>query len=193
MTFTLALKAKAPDFSLKGTDGRFYSLESFYSYKGLVLFFSCNHCPYVLGSDPYTKKLAQEYLPKGIAFVAINSNSPKTYPEDSFESMIQRMSREKFPWHYLVDETQEVALRYGALKTPHFYFFNEKRELLYTGRGIDTPSDASKLTQEDLREALDSFLSNKPILKPLTNPIGCTVKWEGQPKGWMPPQACDLV
>ena len=89
---------------------------------------------------------AEKFADKGIQFVAINSNSKNTYEEDSFPNMVKRMEEQKFPWTYLHDETQEVALEYGALRTPHFYVFDKNRRLIYTGRAVDSPRDASKIT-----------------------------------------------
>jgi len=193
MPFTLPLGAKAPDFRLPATDGNTYSLADFADAKALVIFFTCNHCPYVLGSDEVTRQTALKFIPRGVKFVGINSNSANTYPEDSFENMVKRMEEHKFPWVYLRDESQEVALAYGALRTPHFYVFDEERKLVYTGRGVDSPRDTSKMTVNDLENALEDLLAGRPIRVPLTNPIGCNIKWEGKDPHWMPPEACDLV
>jgi peroxiredoxin len=193
MSFTLEIGKKAPDFRLKSVDGNFYSLKDYASARYLVIFFTCNHCPYVVGSDEVTRQTVLEYTPKGVKFVGINSNSPHTYEEDSYENMVVRIQTYKFPWEYLHDATQEVALAYGALKTPHFFVFNEKRELVYTGRGIDNPRDTEKMTVNDLERTLDELTSGKKISEPVTNPIGCNVKWEGKDKHWMPAEACDLV
>lgn len=193
MPFTLPLGAKAPKFSLPATDGNTYTLESFSTSPTLVIFFTCNHCPYVIGSDEVTRKTALAFQDKGVRFVAINSNSKETYPTDSFEHMIERQNEQKFPWVYLYDESQAVALSYGALRTPHFYVFDKERKLVYCGRGIDTPRDASKMSVNDLENALLEHVANKPITKPLTNPIGCNVKWKHHDSHWMPPEACDLV
>lgn len=193
MPFTLPLGAKAPDFSLPATDGKTYSLKDFDNFPTLVIFFTCNHCPYVINSDEITRKTAERFKKDGVAFVGINSNSKNTYPEDSFEHMIERMLLHKFPWHYLYDESQEVAKKYGALRTPHFFVFNKDRELVYTGRGVDKPRHPSEITVNDLENALSEHVVGKKISQPLTNPIGCNVKWEGHDKHWMPPDACDLV
>jgi peroxiredoxin len=191
--FTLELGAKAPSFSLQGTDGKTYSLKDFDKADVLVIFFTCNHCPYVIGSDEITRKTAEKYMPKGVAFVGINSNSEHTVPDDSFDHMVKRMTQHKFPWHYLYDPTQEIAKKYGALRTPHFYVFDKQRKLVYTGRAVDSPRDTSKMTVNDLENALNDLLAAKPVAKPLTNPIGCNVKWEGKDRHWMPEDACDLV
>jgi peroxiredoxin len=194
MTFkAMKLGDKAPNFSLPATDGNTYSLDNFKDYDTLVVFFTCNHCPYVIGSDEITRKTVEIFQPKGVGFIGINSNSKNTYPNDSFEHMIERMKEHRFPWIYLHDESQDVAREYGALRTPHFYVFDKQRNLVYTGRGVDSPRDTSKMKVNDLENALKEHLEGKPITTPLTNPIGCNVKWEGKDKHWMPPEACDLV
>ncbi len=192
MSFTLQLNNKAPEFELPATDGTVYKLSDFTA-DTLVVFFTCNHCPYVIGSDELTRKTVEKFKPLGVDFVAINSNSKNTYEEDSFENMVHRMNENQFPWIYLYDEMQEIALKYGALRTPHFYVFNKKRELVYTGRAVDSPRDTSKMTVNDLENALEEHLAGKTISIPLTNPIGCNVKWDGKDKHWMPGDACDLV
>jgi peroxiredoxin len=193
MAFTLKIGETAPDFTLPATDGKTYSLHDFDKDPVLVVFFTCNHCPYVIGSDEVTRETAEKFIPKGVRFVGINSNSPNTYPEDSFDRMVKRMREKKFPWLYLYDRSQDVARKYGALRTPHFFVFDKKRKLVYTGRGVDSPRDTSKMTVNDLDNALTNLLAGKPIRTPLTNPIGCNVKWEGQDAHWMPADACDLV
>lgn len=193
MAFTLATGERAPGFSLKATSGGYYALPDFDDSRFLVIFFTCNHCPYVIGSDEDTRKIAEKYRDKGVRFVAINSNSPATYPEDDFEHMVQRMEEHKFPWLYLHDETQEVALAYGALRTPHFFVFDGNRKLVYTGRAMDNPRDHTLATEHDLDRALTELTSGNPVTLPVTNPIGCNVKWDGRDKHWMPADACDLV
>jgi peroxiredoxin len=192
-TFTLQPGEKAIDFKLPSTEGRDYSLSDFNGYRYLVIFFTCNHCPYVIGSDEVTRATAEKYMTKNVMFAGINSNSENTYPEDSFPNMVARMEKYKFPWLYLYDKDQSVAVAYGALRTPHFYVFNEERILVYTGRGVDSPRDVSKMTVNNLDLALHELTSGKPVSVPVTNPIGCNIKWEGKDAHWMPPDACDLV
>ena len=192
MSFTLEIGATAPDFKLPATDRESYSLSDFKE-EYLVIFFTCNHCPYVIGSDEVTRASALRFGPEGVRFIAINSNSASTYEEDDFPHMIRRMEEEQFPWLYLYDESQEVALSYGALRTPHFYLFNGERKLLYTGRGVDQPKDASRITVNDLDRVLEEVVSGLPVSIPQTNPIGCNVKWAGKEKHWMPADACDLI
>jgi peroxiredoxin len=193
MAFTLQIGDKAPDFLLPSTEGKIYSLNNFKDAKTLVIFFTCNHCPYVIGSDEVTRKTAEFFKEKGVIFAGINSNSKNTYAEDSFFYMVLRMELNKFPWVYLYDEDQNIAKAYGALRTPHFYVFDENRKLVYTGRGVDNPREVNKMTVNDLWNALEEHVARKPISKPVTNPIGCNVKWEGMDAHWMPAEACDLV
>lgn len=198
----LPLGSVPPNFRLKATDGNYYALNHFDTAKVLVIFFTCNQCPYVRGSDEVTRRTVEKYSDKridqvkryydaagnllgrytdrNIAFVGINSNSVPEHPEESFEKMIERMQQHQFPWVYLADDKQDVALRYGALRTPHFFVFNHKRQLIYSGRAIDSPLDPSKMTVNDLENALDDFFQEKEVRTPLTEPIGCQIKWTSQ-------------
>jgi len=193
MAFTLNIGQKAPDFKLPATDGITYSFSDLDDADVLVIFFTCNHCPYVIGSDEVTRQTALKFQSQRVRFVGINSNSPNTYAEDSFENMVKRMAEKQFPWLYLYDRSQDVARTYGALRTPHFFVFDKNRKLVYTGRGVDNPRDTGKITVNDLDRALTELLAGKPITVPITNPIGCNVKWEGKDAHWMPADACDLV
>ena len=193
MAYTLAIGNQAPDFDLIGTDVDYYSLDSFKDFDNLIIFFTCNHCPYVTGSDEVTRMTVEKFNNKQFKFIAINSNSKNTYEEDSFDNMVKRMDEFKFPWLYLYDETQKTAKDYGALKTPHFYVFNQERKLVYTGRGVDSPKDSSNIKVNDLDRVLSELVENEKISVPVTNPIGCNIKWDGKEAHWMPAEACDLV
>ena len=107
--------------------------------------------------------------------------------------MVKRMEQHKFPWVYLYDEGQDVALAFGALRTPHFYVFDERRNLIYTGRATNSPKDPSGIIVNNLENALDEYLAGREVSIQFTNPIGCNVKWEGKDAHWMPPDACDLT
>ncbi len=193
MAFTLQIGEKAPDFKLPATDGKTYSLADFSKDKLLVVFFTCNHCPYVIGSDEMTRATVKKFRDKGVAFVGINSNSENTHPMDDFDNMVERMNTNHFPWVYARDKSQEVAKSYGALRTPHFYVFGRDRKLVYTGRGVDNPRVGSESEIHDLDRAIEELLGGQPVSIPITNPIGCNVKWEAQDAHWMPPEACDLI
>jgi len=190
--FTLQIGDKAPDFSLPATDGKTYSLADFKT-KAMVVFFTCNHCPFVTGSDDVTRATALRFRDKGVTFVGLNSNSEQNHPDDSFDHMVSRMKEQNFPWIYVRDKSQDTAKAYGALRTPHFYVFDQEQKLVYTGRGVDNPRNTAEMKTNDLEKALDELLAGKPVSTPLTNPIGCNVKWEGMEEHWMPVEACDLV
>jgi peroxiredoxin len=191
--FTLQIGERAPDVKLPATDGKIYTLDDFNTDRVMVVFFTCNHCPFVIGSDEVTRATVERYRDKGVAFIGINSNSENTYREDDFPHMVKRMEENRFSWVYAHDRSQEVARAYGALRTPHFFVFDEERRLVYTGRGVDNPRDSAKITTNDLEKVLEEVLAGKPVSVPMTNPIGCNVKWEGKDAHWMPPEACDLV
>ena len=191
--FTLQIGDKAPDFQLPATDGKTYGLADFAQTKVLVVFFTCNHCPYVTGSDALTRVTVNRFKVQSAAFIGINSNSENTHPTDDFSHMVERMQEHQFPWVYVRDKSQATAKAYGALRTPHFYVFDRDRKLVYTGRGMDDPRNAAESKSHDLDRALEELLSGQPVSVPMTNPIGCNVKWEGRDAHWMPPDACDLV
>jgi len=193
MAFTLALGETAPDFTLPGVDGRDYSLADFADSKILIVVFSCNHCPFVVGSEDRMNALVARYAPRGVAMVAINSNETAGHPTDSFDHMVQRARDKSFAFPYIRDESQEIALAYGALRTPHYYVFDADRTLRYTGRMDDSPRTPGEETTHELADALDDLLAGRDVVVPATNPIGCNVKWKDQDAHWMPPEACDLV
>ena len=193
MAFTLQLGEPAPDFDLPGVDGENYSLADFQDARLLVVVFSCNHCPYVIGSEDRMNQLYSDYADQGVAMVAINSNETDDHPTDPFEHMVQRAQDKGFAFPYLRDESQQVAKAYGALRTPHFYVFDAERKLRYTGRMDDNPRTPGAETTHELRDALDALLAGQQPAVALTNPIGCNVKWKGRDAHWMPPEACDLV
>jgi peroxiredoxin len=193
MSFTLQLGQAAPDFNLPAVDGKNYSLASFKPARFLIVLFSCNHCPYVIGSEERMIKFYNDFKSRGVELVAINSNETTHHPDDSFEHMVTHARDKKYPFVYLRDESQAIAKAYGALRTPHYYVFDEQRKLRYTGRMDDNPRNPGKEKTHELRDALEALLAGRKPPVELTNPIGCNVKWIGQDAHWMPAEACDLV
>ena len=193
MVFTLQIGEPAPDFVLPGVDGKKYALDDFDDAKILIVVFSCNHYPYVIGSEDRMLKLHADYKPRGVALIAINSNETENHPTDSFEHMIPRALEKGFTFPYVRDETQEVARAYGALQNPHCFVFDDQRKLRYTGRMDDNPRQPGQETTHELRDALDALLAGRDPSVPVTYPIGCNVKWKGKEEHCMPPEACDLV
>ena len=193
MAFTLEIGQQAPGFDLPGVDGRNHSLADFADAKILIVVFSCNHCPYVIGSEDRMIRLHADYAPRGVAMIAISANETENHPTDSFDHMIERSREKGFGFPYVHDESQEVALAYGALRTPHYFVFDEQRTLRYTGRMDDNPRRPGEETTHELRDALDALLAGNDPPVAVTNPIGCNVKWNGKEEHWMPAEACDLV
>ncbi|MBI4051739.1 MAG: thioredoxin family protein [Elusimicrobia bacterium] len=124
MNTVLKIGDKAPDFFLKGVDGKTYSLKNFSSAKALVVVFSCNHCPYVQAYEDRMIQIQKDYAGKGVQFILINSNEDKNYPEDSFENMVKRSNEKQYPFPYLRDASQQTAKTYGATHTPHLFVFD---------------------------------------------------------------------
>jgi peroxiredoxin len=195
MSFTLQIGQKAPPFHLPATDGRAYQLSDFASSPLLVISFTCNHCPYVIGNESREKAFVEKYRPQGLAYVAINSNDVNAYAEDDFPHMVQRAKTLHFTWPYLHDESQAIAKAYGAIKTPHFFLFDQNRLLRYVGRLDNSPRDKSLAHSHELADAVDDLLAHRTggVRLPVTDAIGCTVKWRGKGKHFIPNDACDLV
>ena len=169
---------KAPDFRLPATDGRTLSLDDIRGPKGTLIMFICNHCPYVKAVIDRIVRDTRELATLGIGSVAIMSNDPAAYPEDSFEHMAQLAQQLDFPFPYLLDETQAVAQAYGAVCTPDFFGYNSRLELQYRGR-LDAsgrnpgPPDAPRELFAAMRQIAESGLGPREQ----TASIGCSIKW----------------
>ena len=174
----LNLGAQAPSFSLKGVDGHPYSLNDLTGDGGIVVVFSCNHCPYVKAYEDRMIDLAKNYQPKGIPFVLINANDPVNYPDDDFEAMGERAMEKGYPFPYLQDETQETATAYGAERTPEVFLFDGDLTLQYHGRIDDNHEDASAVDKTYLKDALEAVLNDETPPVQTTDPVGCTIKWK---------------
>lgn len=174
----LKLGSKPINFSLKGIDEKYYSLEDFDDKKYLAIMFSCNHCPYVIASEREFVAIQTDFEKNGFGFVVINPNvaNPK-YPGDSFKNMKERAEEKKFNFPYLADDTQEVARTYMAGKTPEIFLYDENRDLVYYGRINDNPRNPSEISRQDLRIALEELTSGNPISVPETLALGCSIKY----------------
>ncbi len=171
------MEDRAPDFDLPGVDGKSHSLNSFADKKVLVVFFTCNHCPYVQGWDDRVIALQKDLAAKGVQFVGINANETSKYPEDSFDKMVVRAKQKGFNWVYLRDESQKVAQSYDAACTPEFFVFDQERKLRYHGRFDDNYQDPKAVKSHDLQNALADLLANRPVRNPETPAMGCSIKW----------------
>lgn len=176
----MPLGTKAPDFRLPSPiSGGEYSLGDLKSDKATVVMFICNHCPYVKHVQKELVDLANDYMPKGISFVAINSNNVEKYPDDSPENMKKVAERFGYPFEYLFDETQETARAYGADCTPDFFVFDSGLGCVYRGQLDDSrPGNGKPVTGADLRKALDSILNGESVPEDQVPSIGCNIKWK---------------
>ncbi len=168
----------AVDFNLKATDGKMYSLASLAKGKGFIIIFTCNHCPFSQAYEQRIIALHKKYAPKGMPVVAINPNDPVREPEDSYENMKKRAKKYKYPFLYLIDESQAIAKAYGAMRTPHVFVLDAKRNVIYIGAIDDNFEDPKLVKEKYLENALDAFLAGKPILNSVTKAIGCGIKWK---------------
>ena len=169
---------KAVDFALPGTDGKLWTLNQCRGEKGLLLMFICNHCPYVKAVQQRIVRDARELLQFGIGSVAIMSNDPSEYPEDSFDNMKQVSEAYDFPFPYLFDQTQAIALAYGAVCTPDFFGYNADLELQYRGRlDASRKETAPEDARRDLFEAMKQVaLTGKGPSEQIPS-MGCSIKW----------------
>jgi len=173
------LGTQAHDFRLINVDGRTVSLSDFKDAKALLVIFMCNHCPFVKHIAEGLTKLANDYMPRGVAIVGINSNDTSTHPEDSPEKMVQEVEQRGYPFPYLFDEDQSVAKAYRAACTPDFFLYDAKRTLVYRGQ-LDSsrPNSGIPVTGKDLRTALDAVLAGKQVDEDQAPSIGCNIKWK---------------
>ena len=176
----IPLGLKAPDFKLMDViSDKLLSLDELISEKATVIMYICNHCPFVKHVNSELVKLANDYLPKGITFIAINSNDAENYPEDSPLKMKEYAKRLKYPFPYLFDETQKIAKAYDAACTPDFYIFDGNMRCIYRGQLDDSrPGNGKALTGRDMRMALDAILAGEQVDKNQVPSIGCNIKWK---------------
>lgn len=180
---TLALGHQAADFQLPDViTGNLHSLQDVRGEKGTVIFFICNHCPFVKHVIDEIVRVANDYRVLGFGFAAISSNDVKQYPEDHPDLMIQFARKHNFTFPYLYDRTQEVAWNYKAACTPDFYLYDQDLSLIYHGQ-LDSsrPGNGIPVNGRDLREALDAVLNNRPVRSPQKPSVGCGIKWKYRP------------
>ena len=172
---------KAPDFELPDANGNpggeMRSLHDVLGENGAVVFFTCNHCPYVVGSEPRIEGAAEVARKNGLGFAGINSNDPVKYESDSWDNMVKRANK-GMTYSYLHDSSQEVALAYGAERTPEFYLLNSDSIVVYRGRLDDSPRDPSHATTSELEDAIEELATGKAVSIPRTESMGCSVKWK---------------
>ncbi|HYT16245.1 MAG TPA: thioredoxin family protein [Burkholderiales bacterium] len=173
--------SKAPDFDLPGVDGRRFSLASSRGPKGVLVMFICNHCPYVKAVRERIVRDCLELKGRGVGSIAIMSNDPTDYPEDSFENMKKVAAEFRFPFPYVLDETQEVAKAYGAVCTPDFFGYNAALELQYRGRLDASRREPVPYAPRELFEAMAQIAKTGLGPAAQTPSIGCSIKWKREP------------
>ncbi|RMF36196.1 MAG: thioredoxin family protein [Chlorobiota bacterium] len=169
------------DFSLRSTSGKTVSLTSLGDVRGAIVVFTCNHCPYAKKYEDRIIALHDDYAPEGYPVVAINPNDPSQVAEDSFENMIKRAKEKNYPFEYLFDETQEVARRFGATRTPQVFLLQRESDgkfrLAYIGAIDDSPDDPKAVEQEYVRNAISALQTGSKVDPSFTKAVGCTIKW----------------
>ena len=180
----------APDFELQGTDGDTYTLADFADYEGVLLVFTCNHCPYAKAKFDEMNRLAEDF--DDLAVVGINPNDEAEYPEDDFETMVERVDEGTIQWDaYLHDESQETAAAYGAQCTPDPFLFENADdegsfELAYHGRLDDGLNPDDEVTEREMAGHIESLLAGEDITTEFKPSRGCSIKWKSgnEPDYW---------
>ena len=169
----------ATDFRLLNVDGNYISMSDYEDVNGIVLIFSCNHCPYVVAYEDRMIELHNEYAPKGFPVLAINPNDTIAEPRDSFTKMIERAQEKSFPFDYVIDANQEIYPIYGATRTPHIFLLEKVGDdfvVAYIGAIDDNYRDASQVEDRYLANAIDALLAGERPDPAMTRAIGCTIK-----------------
>ena len=179
-TKKIPLGYQAPQFTLLNPlTSKVDSLDELKSNKATLIVFMCNHCPYVIHVLNALVELTNDYMPKGVSVIGINSNDIINYPDDSPEKMIELIDNYKIPFPYLFDERQDVARAYSATCTPDFSVFNNNMECVYRGQLDDSrPGNNEPISGSDIRLVLDALLSNKSVSSFQKPSIGCNIKWK---------------
>ena len=167
----------APDFELLGIDDKQHSLTSYKDYKGLLVIFMCNHCPYVKAKIDAIKEIHEKFKDR-IALVGINSNDSTEYPDDSFENMKIIAQEKEIKFDYLVDGDQEIAKKYGAVCTPDPFLFDSERKLVFHGRIDNAMKPEDTATEKTMISNIQKFLDGEKIEKDFDPSIGCSIKWK---------------
>jgi len=168
---------QAPDFDLMGIDDKKHSLNDYKDYDGLLVVFICNHCPYVKAKVEALKEIHEKFNGK-VPLVGINSNDSTNYPDDSFENMKKIAGEKGIKFDYLVDDSQEIAKKYGATCTPDPFLFDKDRKLVFHGRIDNAMNLDDSVTEKTMIDNMEKLLANEKIRKDFDPSIGCSIKWK---------------
>lgn len=172
---------QADDFKLKNTDGKMISLADFKDAKGFIVIFTCNHCPYAKAYEQRIMDLDKKYKSQGFPVIAISPNDPTAVPDDSYDNMVKRAKSKNYTFPYLIDETQQVARQFGAMRTPHVFILSKTSkgyDVKYIGAIDDNTEDASQVKNHYVEDAVNALLQGKQVPVTETKAIGCTIKWK---------------
>ena len=174
---TIPLGTIMPSFELKDPNGKIYKSSSLYGKKGLLVAFTCNHCPYAQAIWPRLIQLAKEAASLGVNTAGINPNIHPGYPDDAPNRMKEKIKEWGISFPYLVDETQEIARAFQAQCTPDLYLFDSNKKLVYHGRLDDNWKEETKVKKRELKEAIENLVQGKPISGKQHPSMGCSIKW----------------
>jgi peroxiredoxin len=165
------------DVKMKNVDGRELSIADVAGPKGTLVVFTCNHCPWAKAWETRIATLGNTYAQRGVGVIAINSNDPASYADDSFDAMVKRAKERDFKFPYVVDKGSTVAKAFGAERTPEAFLFNADGTLVYHGTIDDNADDASAVKAHYLRDALESVATGQPVAVKQTKALGCGIKF----------------
>lgn len=168
----------AADFNLKNVDGNMYSLAGIANAKGYIVVFTCNACPYAQAYEDRIIALHKKYAPLGFPVVAINPNDKNVQPADSFDKMKERAKAKKYDFLYLYDETQQVAMAFGASRTPHVFVLDGNRTVRYIGAIDDNSEEPDQVKEKYVENAVEALRAGKEVSVKETKAIGCSIKWK---------------
>jgi peroxiredoxin len=171
----------ADDFKLKNIDGRMVSLADYTDAKGFIVIFTCNHCPYAKAYEQRIMDLDKKFGSQGFPVIAISPNDPASVPDDSYDNMVKRAKEKNYSFPYLFDETQQVARKFGAMRTPHVFVLTRASkgyDVKYIGAIDDNTEDASQVQHHYVEDAVNALLQGKQVPVTETKAIGCTIKWK---------------
>jgi len=175
---SIDLGTEMPDFKLKDTAGADHDGREAFGENGLLVAFTCNHCPYAIAVWPRLISLGMKASALGIETVAINPNINPAYPDDAPDKMVEKVAEWQIPFPYLIDQTQQTAKDFKAQCTPDLYLFDSERKLVYHGRIDDNWQDASKVTAKDLEAAVEALSSGENPAADQKPSMGCSIKWK---------------